>query len=143
MAIHFYYGGTDGKQDGTLISNGDLTSPLVADGFYPASGVTLSKTIPIQIRADAGETWQAVSIAFVSDTEDIYNGNADKSLVSIPTDDNSNIWSYCAGMENCFIAGGVHDTNKTFNIQIRANGDGTNSPDTSIKIITTGGIKCV
>lgn len=65
MALHFYMNGTTGAQDGVEISNGDLSNPLLFDGFHAASGVTLSKTKTIHIRADAGEVWHFVLVDII------------------------------------------------------------------------------
>jgi hypothetical protein len=56
--LHFYSGGTEGARDGTLISNGDLTSPAVFDGMYPASGSPVTVTRDVYLRADTGETYK-------------------------------------------------------------------------------------
>ena len=62
MGLKFYVGGTTGAQNGTLLSDGDMTNPLIFDGMYPAAGVTVSKSRSIHIRADAGETWHWVQV---------------------------------------------------------------------------------
>ena len=52
--LRFYMNGTAGAKDGTEISSNTLSNPLIADGFYPASGVAVSKDITVCIRADSG-----------------------------------------------------------------------------------------
>lgn len=131
MAIHFYKNATAGAQDGEKISEGDLTNPLVADGFYPAAGATITKDIPVAVRADAGETWRLVQLGIKSGSLDavkkykIVGGVKhfywwEGSLAFLPT---------------------VTDTNQIITIRVSASGDETNSPDTSCQLCAFGGTK--
>ena len=133
MAIHFYKGGTSGAQDGTLISEGDLSNPLIVDGFYPASGVTLTKDVDIAVRADSGETWRLVQLGIksstlasvqkykiVGGTKKIYCRNWNGVIAFLPT---------------------VTDKNQIITVRVSASGDETNSPDTSAKLCAFGGTK--
>ena len=135
MALHFYMNGTTGAQDGVEISNGDLSNPLVFDGFYAASGVTLSKTKTIHIRADAGEIWKVVTIV-VTDSN---KTNACKFTINIP---NALKWVVSAnspyGIANFYPQ--VSDTNLPIKIKAYVVG-GETSPIISSKITVIGGIK--
>ena len=67
MALRFYAGGTSGLKDGTLISNGDGSAPIVFDGMYPGSAdIAVSKIV--MIRADEGEEWCDVNISLKAAT---------------------------------------------------------------------------
>ena len=131
MAIHFYKGGTSGAQDGTLISEGDLSNPLIVDGFYPASGVTLTKDVAIAVRADSGETWRLVQLGIKSST-----------LASVKK------YSIVGGTKKIYWWNGaiaflptVTDKNQIITVRVSASGNETNSPDTSAKLCAFGGTK--
>jgi len=148
MALHFYMNGTTGAQDGVEISNGDLSNPLIIDGFNAASGQVLSKTKTLHIRADAGETWYFVFIDIVyssSDGKDYiilsgnFNNNAHNmtspSVFYQKTDD-------YAGTTNNYAPWflKVSDINIPFSIDFYVVG-GEISPDTTAKLIVVGGMK--
>ena len=129
--IRFYMNGTAGKQDGTEISNGDLSNPLVVDGFYPAAGVTVSKTVTVMVRADAGETWKCVQVTVGSTTTD------ERTKYSISTPHFIR-YNYSTGVP---LIPSLSDTNQALTITVSANGSETNTPDTTQKLMVIGGIQ--
>ena len=128
--IRFYMNGTEGAQDGTEISNGDLSNPLVVDGFYPAAGVTVSKTVTVMVRADAGETWKLVIIAVVSTTTNERSKFAVTTEYSINNSGPSNNFPYFPE---------VTSVNQALTLTVSANGGESNSPDTTQKLMIIGG----
>ena len=91
MAIRFYVGGTPGATDGTLISSGDMTAPVIFDGMYPAAGVIATKAKNIFVRADPGEVWMGVHMALVAPSGRIYISNYiyNASVPTISWDNNA------------------------------------------------------
>lgn len=140
MALHFYMGGTTGNQDGTEISNGDLTNPLIFDGAYPAAGTTLEKSITIHIRADAGETWKGVILALISTAK---QNNASRANIQaeffIAIRGVSNSGSYAT--QKLQYLPSVSDTNIAITVTAYFSGSATNTPDTSVKIAAVQGCK--
>ena len=141
MALHFYMNGTTGAQDGVEISNGDLSNPLLFDGFHAASGVKLSKTKTIHIRADAGETWYFVLIDIVI-TNQSGNGNKrftfsglDNYLYKLYYHDSNDI--YLMGVP---FFSRVGDVNIPITIKATVIG-GEQSPDTDSKLVIISGVK--
>ena len=130
MAIRFYMNGTKGATDGTEISNGDLTNPLVVDGFYPAAGVTVSKTVTLMVRADAGETWKGVILAITSDTDE-------RDKFALYSQNEIYYGDYC----RLPFYPELKDVNQYLNLTVSANGDESNSPDTTQKLQVIGGVQ--
>lgn len=135
MAIRFYMNGTKGATDGTEISNGDLTNPLVADGFYPAVGVTVSKSIPVMVRADTGEVWKCVAVAVTSTTANEIDKFALNSSYLMQMLGNGN------NIANIPFFAELTDKNQALQLTVSASGDESNSPDTTQKLMVLGGIK--
>ena len=140
MALHFYMNGTTGAQDGVEISNGDLSNPLLFDGFYAASGVTLSKTKTIHIRADAGETWYFVLIDIVITNQ---SGNGNKRFTFSGLDGRLSKLYYHAsnniyGMDVPFFSR-VGDVNIPITLNATVIG-GEQSPDTDSKLVIISGV---
>lgn len=142
MALHFYMNGTTGAQDGVEISNGDLSNPLIFDGFNANSGVSLTKDKTIHIRADAGETWRWVTIAAVS---------IDGQDVKFSFDSNSvgKLWdNFYSSVSSSYLDGGkcniflniVKDENIPITITATVIG-GETSPNSNSSLIITGGEK--
>ena len=76
MAVRLYIGGTEGNKDGTLVSNGDMSNPIVFDGYDIESGdVRYAQFAKAYLRADEGEEWVGVclKIADVSGSEDLHD----------------------------------------------------------------------
>lgn len=74
MAIRFYVNGNAGQRDGSLISNGDGSAPLMFDGMYPGSAaITIARTV--LIRADLGEEWRDVDVYLKSPSQLTYASN--------------------------------------------------------------------
>lgn len=76
MAVRLYIGGTEGNQDGELISNGDMTNPITFDGYDIETGdVSYAQFAKLYLRADAGEEWVGVclKIADISGSEDLHD----------------------------------------------------------------------
>ena len=134
MALHFYINGTTGAQDGVEISNGDLSNPLVFDGFYAASGVALSMTKTIHIRADAGETWNGVVVALVSDTQ-----YPTKYYLAPRFSEGYQSTYICTVMLPIFPV--LKDTNCPIDLTVYATGGESGSPDTTAKFMVIGGRK--
>lgn len=138
MGMHFYIKGTEGAQDGEELSQGDLSNPLIFDGFYPGTGVTLYKELPVYLRADKGETYYLVQVEIrgnsarkfrMADTVGSngggqygYDGSA-----SIQMGDTR----YYRGAK---LIGKVTDVNSKIVILASASGDETDSPDFTTKI---------
>lgn len=153
MALHFYMNGTTGAQDGVEISNGDLSNPLVFDGFYAASGVTLSKTKTIHIRADAGETWHFVFVdLMITDKTDTSSFRRfvfpsqpiGHTLADIPSFcTSSGSWPSEITYTSVITYIGfsiVGDTNLPISITAKIIG-GETSPNSNVKLVVCGGIK--
>ena len=142
MALHFYIGGTDGGQDGTEISNGDLRNPLVFDGFNATDGAIVSKIKKIHIRADVGETWHFVCVAACdSDTtgRKSYIYTVDTPYINLLIYDTLTSSSLNT-TTSCSFINKLGDTNVPINITGYFVG-GESSPDSSIKLVVIGGIK--
>ena len=136
MALHFYMNGTTGAQDGVEISNGDLSNPLVFDGFYAASGVELSKTKTIHIRADTGETWEDVFFTITGNTTTAHN------KFEIVRDATHYCFVYIGtGAIYMTYYGIVTDTNLPIQIIAYVNGSDTDSPNDNDKITIVSGRK--
>lgn len=142
MALHFYMNGTTGAQDGVEISNGDLSNPLIFDGFYAASGVELSKDITIHIRADAGEKWHFVLVDIDSATNnpkiafkyvDKQNTGRTANMVRYTYN------GYTSSSQFPFFQT-ISDVNVPIIITGYAKG-GEVSPSTSVKLVVTSGVK--
>ena len=76
MAVRLYIGGTEGNQDGELISNGDMSNPITFDGYDIETGdVSYAQFAKVYLRADVGEEWVGVclKIADVSGSEDLHD----------------------------------------------------------------------
>ena len=136
MALHFYINGTEGGQDGEELSNGDFTKPLLFDGFYPGTGVTIYKALPIYIRADAGETYYLVQVEirgasarkfYFTDTVGMNGGGNYGS-------DNGLNYGGTYYYRGAKVIGMVGDTNVKIMVLASASGDETNSPDLTTKI---------
>lgn len=135
MAIRFYMNGTEGATDGTEISNGDLTNPLVVDGFYPAAGITVSKTVTLMVRADAGETWKGVIIAVVSSTTDErskFNISGIKEILTVINQSGHRLTPFYPSVSN---------VNQALTLTVSASGNESNSPDTTQKLMMIGGVQ--
>lgn len=134
MAIRFYMNGTEGAKDGTEISSGDLSNPLVVDGLYPGAGITVSKSVAVMIRADPGETWKGVVVAVTCKTNEInrFLINAENHICF-----KGNGRYYC---KFPFLPE-LKDVNKQLTLTVMANGDESNSPDTTTKLQVIGGVQ--
>ena len=127
MGLKFYVGGTTGAQNGTLLSDGDMTNPLIFDGMYPATGVTVSKLRSIHIRADAGETWHWVQVQ----VRGAYSANFGlTSNVGANDGYHSSI--------GCLLLATVTDVNQPITISGSCSGSDTNSPDVTSKLVAWG-----
>lgn len=76
MAIRLYIGGTEGAQDGEEISRGDMSNPITFDGYDIETGdVSYAQFAKAYLRADEGETWVGVclKVADISGTEDLHD----------------------------------------------------------------------
>lgn len=138
MGMHFYIKGTEGAKDGEELSQGDLSNPLIFDGFYPGTGVTLYRELPVFIRADEGETYYLVQVEIrgntarkfrMSDTVGMNGGGNYGSS----TNDYIKIGDtyYYRGAK---LIGAVSDVNTKIMILASASGDETDSPDFTTKI---------
>ena len=144
MALHFYMNGTTGAQDGVEISNGDLSNPLVFDGFYAASGVTLSKTKTIHIRADAGEVWHFVlvdiiengigSFRFEFKFDSISTGSINVGKYINFSDSSASAYAFLPFIKT------IKDVNIPITITASIIG-GESSPDVNAKLIISSGVK--
>lgn len=130
MGLHFYYGGTLGAADGTLISSGDLTSPLIFDGMYPGSS-TSSVAKTLFLRADAGEIWRDVNIILREFTT--------TSHFSLSAPSKGFIGGYTASDKSIFWIPKVTDVNISMTLTASSTSTETSgSPDTSAYIIAFG-----
>ena len=128
MALRLYMNGTEGMRDGTPISSGDGTAPLLLDGLYPGtSEVTLTKNICI--RGDLGEEWRDVNIG-------IHRSPA------LASTDERRVFTTNGGANdgptNHFFYFFVGDTNRMLEIKARATPADTGAPDTAAKIFVHG-----
>ena len=76
MAVRLYIGGTEGQKDGEEVSHGDMSNPITFDGYDIETGdVSYAQFAKIYLRADPGETWAGVclKIADVSGSEDLHD----------------------------------------------------------------------
>lgn len=76
MAVRLYIGGTAGNKDGEPISNGDMSNPITFDGYDIETGdVSYAQFAKAYLRADEGEEWVGVclKIADISGTEDLHD----------------------------------------------------------------------
>lgn len=139
MALHFYMNGTTGAQDGVEISNGDLSNPLLFDGFYAASGVTLSKTKTIHIRADAGEVWHWVLVDICDTGTSAMRFNLDSGycLAFVGYSYASSSTAYLS--YNPFFST-LSDKNIPITITVRVVG-GESSPSVTSKLVIVSGVK--
>lgn len=134
MAIKFYKNGTTGETDGTAISeNGGFSNPIIADGFFPAAGVTLTKDITIHIRADAGEDWHFVFIALQSVVGNI-------NMVGVVGGNCTYFESLNARQIGWYFER-VPNVNTPITLRFKASGDESNAPDTSVRLAVIGGLQ--
>lgn len=142
--IRFYMKGTVGAKDGTEISSNTLANPLIADGFYPASGVTVTKDIPVYIRADSGETWKDVIVGVISTTTD-ERAKFEVSPATVGSVVGKSILLFYSGgttyTEKFPFFPELTDTNQSLILTVKASGDESNSPDTSQKLMVIGGVQ--
>jgi len=137
LALHFYINGTEGGKDGEELSNGDFTKPLLFDGFYPGTGVTLYKAMPIYIRADAGETYYLVNVEIRGDSarKFRFGGTISQNGGYYGYSTNDGVYYdgnyYYRGQKLIKVVG---DTNIKMMVLAAASGDETNSPDLTTKI---------
>ena len=133
MALHFYINGTAGAKDGTMLSGGDLSSCLTTEGFEVASGVNVSKTYDVCVRADEGEVWKFCPINVVSDSTNVANYFIiDSAEYLVYSTSGMYIYGYFE----------ITDVNKVFKVKITVNGSNTNTPDTTSKLMV-GGVRVV
>ena len=168
MAVRLYIGGTEGNKDGTLVSNGDMSNPIVFDGYDIESGdVSYAQFAKAYLRADEGEEWVGVclKIADISGSEDLHDimivGN---SVLDTPDVGQINK-SIAVNANNFALEGTLPDrdgdsiafTNGAYALFFPYVSDinseeaclylspllylGLKDPNTSIKIIMTGGAK--
>ena len=130
MGLHFYLGGSEGATDGTLISKGDLSAPVIFDGMYPgASSVTVTRKICI--RTDAGETWRDVNIQLKN------NVNQRLRISVISKGCQGWVSSNPPGLFSLFLPE-LTGVNIAFNVIATAVSTENNSPDTSVSLIAFG-----
>lgn len=167
MAVRLYIGGTEGNKDGALVSNGDMSNPIVFDGYDIESGdVSYAQFAKAYLRADEGEEWVGVclKIADISGSEDLHDifviaqdyidvagvGQLDRTLMGgnssffldvDETQSNSTQLSYNGAYSLFFPY--VSDTNTKENCLYLSPllYLGLKDPQTSIKIIMTSGVK--
>ena len=144
MALHFYMNGTTGAQDGVEISNGDLSNPLLFDGFYAATGIELSKTKTIHIRADEGEVWHMVTVVAGTNSSSTksYVFLSGSSTIEILSGYSSSTSTYTNALSNTKLC--LFPVVKNNNMPITITSwviGGEPSPDTSIKLFVVGGYK--
>lgn len=135
MAIKFYNKNAAGEY--VELSNGDLTNPLVFDGYYPAAGDTINANRLTYIKADTGEEYKNVLIGVSYEKYNKFR------VVDI---NNRNDYGFCVRAQ----AGGygysmsprmrmipvVNDSDYLpITIKGFASGDENNSPDTAGKLI--------
>lgn len=76
MAVRLYIGGTEGLQDGELISNGDMSNPITFNGYEIETGdISYAQFAKVYLRADPGEEWVGVclKIADISGSESLHD----------------------------------------------------------------------
>ena len=169
MAIRLYIGGTAGNKDGELISKGDMSNPIVFDGYDIETGdVKYAQFAKVYVRADEGEEWVGVclKIADISSSEDLHDilivGNY--SYIKDGTGQTNNIIcsltnSIMLDQSNTLSGYGdtVNNTSGTYTLLFPYVGDtnsddnaiylspllylGLKDPQTSIKFIITAGAK--
>ena len=139
MALHFYMNGTEGAKDGVEVSNGDLSNPIVTDGVYVAEGTTVTKRIPLSIRADEGETWRQVELLVMSSESKIgrsrYFFEGTDKLFKVYV--NSDIWGEIDGKKT------VTDVNTNFVLYVEIDGSDINNNTTNAKLVAIGVHKVV
>lgn len=168
MAIRLYIGGTEGAQDGEEISRGDMSNPITFDGYDIETGdVSYAQFAKVYLRADEGETWVGVclKVADISGTEDLHDimivgqraedvaGAGQLSKVILP-----NLCSFLleeTAVSNTLLKRNVQNTDGAYSLFFPIVTDtnsedailylspllylGLKDPNTSIKIIMTGG----
>ena len=72
MALRFYINGSRGGTDGTELSGGNGSSPIMFDGMYPGTS-TIGIYRTISIRPDSGEDWRDVMILIKHNQSDPAN----------------------------------------------------------------------
>lgn len=139
MALHFYMNGTAGAKDGVEVSNGDLSNPIVTDGVYVAEGTTVTKRIPLSIRADEGETWRRVELLVMSSEnsigDDTYSFGGVTAIFRVV--DFTGSWEYLYGKST------VTDVNTNFVLYVKINGSDINNNVTNAKLVAIGVHKVV
>lgn len=130
MGLHFYFGGSEGATDGTLISSGDLSAPAIFDGMYPG-GSPVTVTRKICIRADSGEIWRDVNVQLKGNT------NQRMRIQVISKGCQGWVSSTPPGLFSLFLPQ-VSSVNISFTVQASAVSTESNSPDTSVSLIAFG-----
>lgn len=168
MAVRLYIGGTEGMQDGEEVSRGDMSNPITFDGYDIETGdVSYAQFAKCYLRADEGETWVGVclKVADISGSEDLHDimivgqraedvaGAGQLSKVIMP-----NFCSFLLEEENvpnAYLGKQVKNTDGAYSLFYPIVTDmnsedailylspllylGLKDPNTSIKIIMTGG----
>lgn len=132
MSLKFYQNATDGAKDGTLISSSDGTAPVIFDGMYPGAS-TVSKTISIAIRADAGEVWRFVNLTCKGTSLAKFKLDG----TNLGSYGSAKLWVDVQPARSCFIRK-VTDTNIVFSVTAEASPSDTGSPDTSVSLVAWG-----
>lgn len=129
MGLKFYINGTVGAKDGTLVSSGNMMSPIVFDGMYPgASGSQVSKTI--FIRADDGETWRDVNMQFKGSTSARFEYSSPSSGF---------VTGYDSGNPQVILfLPKVTSNNISFVVTAKSLSSESTSPDTSVSLVAWG-----
>jgi len=139
MALHFYMNGTEGAKDGVEVSNGDLSNPIVTDGVYVAEGTTVTKRIPLSIRADEGETWRQVELLVMSGENNIgygtYSFEGRDIVFGVIDFKNVQDWIYGKRI--------VTDVNANFVLCVEIKGSDVNNNVTNAKLVAIGVHKVV
>ena len=138
--IRFYMGGTTDAKDGIEISSGDMLNPIIADGFYPAVGATVTKTIPLHVRADEGETWHDVILGIIDTINTTTVGNSVKFSLNGNKFIGSALGQWYFGYHTrlpWFATLG--DTNRLVTLVVSVSGSENNTPDTSCKLVAFNG----
>lgn len=133
LALHFYLNGSTGNRDGTLLSSGDWSNPLVFDGLYPGAA-SVFKTLTIHIRADMGETWRAVNLQFKGT-----NNARFKFTGGVSYFQTTGFYDPGYGATAFFLK--IQDINFAVPIKVEATPKDTNSPDTSVQLVAWG-VQC-
>ena len=131
MALHFYGGAvTIGGTNGTLLSSGDGSAPLVFDGMFPgASDVT--KKLTIAVRADPGEQWYHCVISLKGTYQNrFYLSNYAYTSTNM-------------SFGNSLYYPIVGDTNKLLDITAYAGPTDPTGPDTSVDLVIVHAIRIV